>query len=175
MYASFDDLEPGRTARSLADNVIAISSLTKCYGLGLQRVGWLLGPPDIVASAEAALLSTCGHLPVAHANIGAQAFAELPRLAAHTKASLGEKRAMARAWTAKVGAHWSDPCEGLFGFCSIPGRGDLRQPIETAAKAGVLVAPGVFFGQPNGFRLSWATTTEAEFAAGLALLETQLF
>ena len=32
------------SARKLAPNVVAVSSLTKCYGLGPQRIGWLLGP-----------------------------------------------------------------------------------------------------------------------------------
>jgi aspartate/methionine/tyrosine aminotransferase len=49
VYAPFDRLVDdsgvfGRSARRLAPNLIAIGSLTKCYGLAAERVGWLIAP-----------------------------------------------------------------------------------------------------------------------------------
>ena len=68
VYAPFDELpEDGvfrTSARKLAPNVVAVSSLTKCYGLGMHRIGWVLGPSEIVERAEAAMIATCGHLPL---------------------------------------------------------------------------------------------------------------
>lgn len=174
VYAPFDDLIPGRTARALAPNIIAISSLTKCYGLGNARVGWLLGPSEIVENAKAAVLATCGHFPLSYANVGVGAFAELPALAARAKVGLTEKRALAEGFARSVG-RWSEPREGLFGFCGLEGRGDLRPAIEkVVTEHGVLVAAGTFFGAPEGFRLSWARTDASRFAEGLALLKKHL-
>ena len=174
VYAPFDDLIPGHSARSLAPNIIAISSLTKCYGLGNQRIGWLLGSEDIVERSQSALLATVGHFPVSHANVAVAAFADLPALAARAKVGLTEKRALAATFARSVG-RWSEPKEGLFGFCTLPGRGDLRESIEKLVTAhGVLVGAGTFFGAPDGFRLSWARTEASRFEEGLALLEKHL-
>jgi len=39
----------------------------------------------------------------------------------------------------------------------VPGAGDLTPALETAAREReVLVAPGAFFGVPDGFRISWS-------------------
>ena len=54
---------------------------------------------------------------------------------------------------------------------TLPGRGDLRPRIEEmAAKSGVLVGAGSFFGAPESFRLSWATCNVERFQQGLELL-----
>ena len=55
------------------------------------------------------------------------------------------------------GLSWSAPNGGLFGFVSVPGRGDLTPMLEAAAREReVLVAPGAFFGVPGGFRIAWS-------------------
>ncbi|MEO7112136.1 MAG: pyridoxal phosphate-dependent aminotransferase, partial [Polyangiaceae bacterium] len=72
VYAPFDTLcdDSGvwkDSARKIAPNVVALSSLTKCYGLGSHRIGWLLAHPEVIARSEAAILASCGMLPLAHA------------------------------------------------------------------------------------------------------------
>jgi aspartate/methionine/tyrosine aminotransferase len=177
VYAPFEDLpEDGvfrRSARRLAPNVVAVGSLTKCYGLGMHRVGWVLGPPAVVAHAGAASIATVGHLPLAHAALGAAAFAELPRHVARAKTLSSGKREIAARWVASLpGARWSAPTSGLFGLVTLSGRGDLLEQIERVAAAkGVLVAAGSFFGAPSSFRLSWASCDAARFEEGLGLLD----
>jgi aspartate/methionine/tyrosine aminotransferase len=177
VYAPFDDLpEDGvfrGSARNLAPNVVAVGSLTKCYGLGALRAGWLLGPPDVIERAEAATISTAGHLPLAHAHAGVAGFSAVPALARRTKALLANKRALAADWAESLpNARWSAPSEGLFGLVTLPGRGDLTPAIEALAtgSSGVLVGAGSFFGVPDGFRLSWASLPPDRFAEGLARL-----
>lgn len=177
VYAAFDDLAPGGifrgSARRLAPNVVAVSSLTKCYGLGMYRLGWLLGPEEITTRAKDASIATFGHLPLAHAAYGVSAFAALDRLAARARGLLEGKRAMAEAWVASLPqARWSAPREGLFGLVTLPGRGDLLSEIERLAEyGGVLVGAGTFFGAPSSFRLSWASCDKERFAEGLSRLE----
>lgn len=177
VYAAFDDLpEDGvfrRSARKIARNVVAVSSLTKCYGLGMFRIGWVLGPEEIVQRAAAASIATFGHLPLAHAAFGAAAFGAIGPLAKRAKSLLAGKREIAARWVAALpDAQWSAPAEGLFGMVTLPGRGDLRERIEARAReAGVLVGAGSFFGAPESFRLSWATCDPARFEEGLHLLE----
>ena len=176
VYAGFDDLpEDGvfrRSARKLAKNVIAVASLTKCYGLGMYRLGWLLGPEEIALRADAAAVATIGHMPLAHASYGAALFGEIGRLAKRSKALLTGKREIASRWaTSLPNAHWSAPESGLFGLVTLPGRGELLPRIEAHAReTGVLVGAGTFFGAPESFRLSWATCDAARFEEGLRLL-----
>lgn len=178
VYAPFDALpEDGvfrASARKLAPNVVAVSSLTKCYGLGMHRIGWVLGPPEIVARAEAATIATCGHLPLSHAARGAIAVANVGTLSVRAKAMLEGKRDIAAQWAATLpGAKWSAPTSGLFGLVTLEGAPmNLLPRIESwANEHGVLVGAGSFFGVPNGFRLSWATLPRPRFEAALAKLE----
>jgi aspartate/methionine/tyrosine aminotransferase len=174
VYSAFDDLpEDGvfrRSARKLAPNVVAISSLTKTLGLGMYRIGWLLGPAEVIERAEAAAIATVGHMPLAHASYGAAAFGAIGPLARRSKSLLAGKRAIAETWARTLGggAHWSAPEAGLFGMVTLPGRGDLRPRIEElTTRAGVLVGAGTFFGAPESFRLSWATCDATKLAEGL--------
>jgi aspartate/methionine/tyrosine aminotransferase len=162
VYASFDDLVDASgvfraSARKLAPNVVAVSSLTKCYGLGNLRVGWLLGPPDVARRADDAVNGALGHVPLVYANLGVHAFSRLGELANRSRAVLAGKRARVAAWIASEGLAWSAPTAGLFGLVRIPGAGDLTPAIERAAREReVLVSAGAFFGVPNGLRLAWS-------------------
>jgi aspartate/methionine/tyrosine aminotransferase len=163
VYAPFDAMCDARgawkgSARHLAPNVVVASSLTKVYGLGAHRVGWVLGPADVIARGEDALLSNLGHAPFAWSAIALAAFDHLPALADRARARLAGKRARVEAWVAsRPHLAWSAPREGLFGFATDARGGDLTATIErAAAESGVLVAAGSFFGVPNGFRLSWS-------------------
>jgi aspartate/methionine/tyrosine aminotransferase len=172
VYAPFDDLaspeadDSGRaswagSARRLGANVVVASSLTKGYGLGAHRIGWVLGPPDVASRAEDALVSNFGHVPLAYPSFAVHAFDRLAALAARARDDLRGKRDTVAAWVAaRPDLEWSAPTSGLFGFVTVT-RGapdlDLRPLLERGARDhGVLVVPGVFFGVPRGFRLAWA-------------------
>ena len=120
VYAPFDDLpEDGvfrKSARKLAPNVVAVGSLTKCYGLGMHRIGWVLGPSEILERTQATMISTCGHLPLSHAARGAVATTNIGALAKRAKAIRAGKRDIAAQWAATIpNATWSAPTSGLFG------------------------------------------------------------
>ena len=180
VYAPFDDLVDALgvfhgSARKLGGNVVTTSSLTKCYGLGNDRFGWMLGPADVIARAEDAMTASCGTLPLSHAHLGAHAFSRVPALAERARRLLGGKRDRVAAWiAARPELTWSAPVAGLFGFATTSRAGDLTTTIEHAAHAdGVLVAAGAFFGVPNGFRLSWSIAAD-KLDEGLARLARAL-
>lgn len=174
VYAEFDELGAVFTdsARKLAPNVIAISSLTKCYGAGNYRLGWVLGPPDVIASGRNAVIGTCGHYPLSYGAYGAAVFSKLDHLGKRALTIAAGKRALAEKWVASIpNALWSTPKEGLYGLVTLAAQPNLRERIEQHAKtAGVLVGAGSFFNAPNSFRLSWATTDTKRFAEALELL-----
>jgi aspartate/methionine/tyrosine aminotransferase len=166
VYAPFDALVDDRgvfrgSARHIAPNVVVVSSLTKCYGLGPQRIGWMLAAPDVVARADDATTASCGMLPLGHAHLALHAFGRVTSLAARTRALLAGKRERVARWVEEQGLAWRAPAEGLFGLVRAPGSGDLTPLIETAAREReVLVAAGAFFGIPDGFRLAWSAPTD---------------
>lgn len=176
VYAPFDDLPDDGvfrgSARKLGSNVVAVGSLTKCYGLGMHRIGWVLGPPEVVERAETAVVATAGHLPLAHAARGAAATRNVGALAKRAKAILAGKRALAEEWAKTLpDATWSAPTSGLFGLVTLAGAGPLLPRIEGWANDhGVLVGAGSFFGVDDGFRLSWATLPRDRFEEGLGKL-----
>jgi aspartate/methionine/tyrosine aminotransferase len=179
VYSAFDALIdesgvfPG-SARKLGSNVVAVSSLTKCYGLGAERIGWVLGPREAIERAGDALIASTGMLPRSHARLAITAFSHLPALAARTRNLMAGKRERVAAWIASRGLEWSRPAEGIFGLVTVPGRGDLTPAIERAVhEHQVLVAPGAFFGLPESFRLAWSLPEE-RLSEGLERLSAAL-
>ncbi|HEX7664090.1 MAG TPA: pyridoxal phosphate-dependent aminotransferase [Polyangiaceae bacterium] len=164
VYAPFDSLVDGEgiwreSARKLGDNVVTMSSLTKCYGLGPHRVGWILGSPAMIAQAETVMLTTCGSLPLAHAGLALRAFEALPALADRARAGLAKRRSTVAEWiAARSDVEWSAPATGLFGFVHVKKLNvNVRAVVEAAMKDDdVIVVPGEFFEMPNGFRLAWS-------------------
>jgi aspartate/methionine/tyrosine aminotransferase len=163
VYAPFDELTVGdgtwgKSARRLGENVIAVGSLTKGFGLSELRVGWLLGPKDIVDRANRCITLTLGHLGSAYRQRAAAAFANLEALAERSRMDLGEKRRRVAAWMeSRSDLSWSRPASGLFGFALSRRAGDLTSAIEAGlTREGVIAAPGAFFGVSNGVRVAWA-------------------
>jgi aspartate/methionine/tyrosine aminotransferase len=162
VYAPFDALVGADgvwhgSARKLGSNVVVASSLTKCFGLGAERIGWVLAPEELAEAARGAILATMGHLPREHANLGVHAFARLPELSQRARALLGDKRARVQTWAeSRSDLSWSAPECGLFGFASGKANVDVTTVEEAAHAEGIIVAPGAFFGAPGGFRLAWS-------------------
>jgi aspartate/methionine/tyrosine aminotransferase len=180
VYAPFDALVGSdgiftSSARKLAPNIVAVSSLTKCFGLGNDRIGWLLASPEIIARANDTITASAGMLPLSHANIAVHAFERVPALADRTRRLLGDKRARVAAWMQlHPRLSWSAPDCGLFGFATLDDPADLTPVIERGvATHGVLVAAGTFFGVPNGFRLAWSLPDD-KLAEGLDRLAAVL-
>jgi aspartate/methionine/tyrosine aminotransferase len=179
VYAPFDDFVDrdgvfSTSARRLAPNVVAVSSLTKCYGLGAERIGWMLGPADVVTRADDAITASIGMVPPWHALRATRALASIRALAERARSCLAGKRARVASWVLEQGFGWSAPDAGLFGFVTLPEDLDLMPVLDKAAREGqVLVAPGVFFGVPNGFRIAWSAPMDG-IEEGLALLARAL-
>jgi aspartate/methionine/tyrosine aminotransferase len=179
VYAPFDGfVDPSGvfrgSARRLGARVVSVGSLTKCYGLGPLRVGWLLGAAEVARRAEDAVVATAGMLPLPHAHMALHAFSRLQHLAARSKSILAGKHSVVEAWARARGFGFSVPREGPFGLVTVPGAGDLTPTVEAALREhGVLVTPGAFFGLPGSLRVAWTAPAEA-LAAGLDRLASAL-
>jgi aspartate/methionine/tyrosine aminotransferase len=174
VYADFEP-GPARTSRAIAPNVIAVSSLTKRYGLGWARAGWVLAPPDVAERARYAVRHSTGQNGTAPSATGVAALSRLDDLRARADTFAAGKKEIVADW---IRAHprlsWDPPAHGIFGWIRVPGAGDLRPGIERlCAEHGVLVAAGSFFGVPDAFRVAWTQKREA-LQEGLALIAESL-
>jgi aspartate/methionine/tyrosine aminotransferase len=177
VYAPFESLCDargvwGQSARHIAPNVVSVGSLTKCYGLGAHRIGWMLGSRDVISRANDALVASVGHAPLPWMGIAVSAFEQLPTFADWARRTMAGKRTRVERWLqSRRYLAWSAPREGLFGFAvDTRTRDDLTPRIESGVREhGVVVAPGAFFGVPNAFRLAWSIES-AKLDHALAML-----
>jgi aspartate/methionine/tyrosine aminotransferase len=163
---------PGTTARSLGPNVLAASSLTKCFGLGWARAGWALLPGSLRDGARAAEIHAAGVLPTTCGAIGAHALDRLDVLEARARSLAEGRRGLVDAFLAKHSVlSWTPPPpRALFGFVHAD-----QIDVESAAtrartEHGLIVVPGSYFGEPSGFRLSWASLPPERLGPALELL-----
>jgi aspartate/methionine/tyrosine aminotransferase len=163
-----------RSAIHLGPTFVVTSSLTKIYGLGGLRCGWVLAEPELARRMF--------RLEDLHANYGAfvaqqfavVAFAELSSLRAQTHALLGANRVLLDAFLdARTDLECVRPAHGTIVFPRLR-TGDvdalcarLRDRFDTS------VVPGRFFEMPGHFRIGIGGAT-ADLEEGLKRLAQAL-
>lgn len=174
VYREF--VAPGTSARRLGANVLTASSLTKCFGVGWARAGWALMPADLAEAARTAERHAAGVLPTMCGAIGEHALGRIGALEARAQAIGAGKREVVDAFMARQPrlAWTPPPARALFGFVRTSGI-DVDAALARALREhGLAVVPGSYFGEPDGFRLSWASLPPDRLAAALELLESAL-
>jgi hypothetical protein len=171
VYRAIDPARRPVTTRLVHPAVLAISSLTKVFGLGWARAGWLAGPPEIVARVRASNQHVAGMMPVPSAAWGLRALERLEVLRARTNAVVSGKRERVEAWIASHGdVSWTAPPPSLFGLVRVRGlEGSLAFANRLHDRTGVLVTPGSFFDLDDHLRISWGEPPE-KLEEGLATL-----
>ena len=171
IYREFPGAEHVPTAAQLGDHVVVTSSLTKAYGLGGLRVGWIAGAPafiDRVAEANHLLL---GRGCVPSEWLADRVLANAGALRAYRD----DVAARADAGRARVDAflepyeriRWVRPDVGICGLVSLPdGNGGEAIARRLRDEARVYVVPGEFFNAPGTIRMSFGGSA-ASVDAGL--------
>ncbi len=175
VYREFPGADGVGTAAAHGDHVVVTSSLTKAYGLGGLRIGWIAGAPaflDRVAEANHLLL---GRGCVPSEWLAERVLANTDALAA-LRADIARRAAAGRdaldAFVARHDtAHWVRPAVGICGLVSLPdGTDGDAFTARCRDEARVYVVPGAFFGVPDAIRLSCGAAPDA-LAAGLERLD----
>jgi aspartate/methionine/tyrosine aminotransferase len=179
VYAEYTpkDQRP-EAAATLSPSVISISSLTKIYGLGVLRCGWIVGAPDVVARIRRLNgrvefgVSTLSHAMAAHVLANSAVFDE------NSRSYVARCRPRFETWFKAMVAEGlmagTLPDDGCICFPSLPGVCDTRAFSEwLIARSGVIVAPGEYFGAPGHIRIGFCQEDE-NLEAGLMGLEEGL-
>jgi aspartate/methionine/tyrosine aminotransferase len=169
----------------LAERCIVVNGVAKTYAMTGWRVGWLIGPGDVVAAAgnlQSHLSSNVSN--VAQAAALAAVTGDLSAVHEMRTAFDRRRRAMHAGLSAIPGVTCPLP-EGAF-YCypdvsQLLGRSIAGRTAETSAElaalvleeVGVAVVPGEAFGAPGSFRMSYALGDE-DLAEGVRRLHEVL-
>jgi len=143
------------SAFHLNSHVFTTASLTKVYGLGPLRCGWILGDPTVLERAWA-VRDSLGVVAAGPAVLASRAaFEILPRLRAWAAWRMAAGRAVIDSYMAQSRHFtWVPPEAGIMALLTIPesltGCG-LSRYLE--AEERLLVTPGEYFGVPGTIRV----------------------
>ncbi|MBN1826605.1 MAG: pyridoxal phosphate-dependent aminotransferase [Candidatus Eisenbacteria bacterium] len=172
VYIDFTGVDGFRQARSLGERMISIGSLTKVYGLGRLRVGWILARPELIARAAPLYDYTLGDPSGPSAALGVAAFGMREVLRETGRRRAEENRRIVAEWMAgRPELEWVEPGAGIVAFPRFRGGvplegGDSSAFVKKAsARHGVLTVPGAYFEDPRGFRVGFGIETDRLAAA----------
>lgn len=153
---------------------ISIGSLTKAYGLGGLRIGWIAGAPDVLDACASLQNALSGNPALPSVSLALALLPHLDALRARSHAVLGENRARwaeAAARLTAAGLDTGPRPHGTTAWCrgSVEGDGD-RFAAFAAERFDVAVTPGRFFGDSRGFRVGLGGAPHA-FAPALERME----
>ena len=174
IYDPADALPP---AADLSERAVSLGDLTKPFGLGGLRAGW-------IATRDRDLRRTCGSMRDYTSICGAAPSEFLAVIALRQRDELlARKMAIARAnreaFAALVARHpdrlsWTPPTGGVTAFpaytAPVDSRTFCRRLVE---RAGTLLLPGAVYGLEGHFRIGFGRRPE-QFREGLRRLEEYL-
>jgi aspartate/methionine/tyrosine aminotransferase len=153
---------------ALADTCVVVNGVAKTYAMTGWRVGWLIGPADVVKAAT----NLQSHATSNVSNVAQVAALEAVRgdlSAVQEMRSAFDRRrqTMVRLLNEIPGVTCPEPCGAFYAYPSVKGvlGKTLRgRAVESSAQlaelvldeVGVAVVPGEAFGTPGYFRLSYA-------------------
>jgi aspartate/methionine/tyrosine aminotransferase len=143
-----------------APRSISIGSLTKAYGLGALRLGWIaLGEEarDLRLRIEDAAFLDYVDPPTPILRLGLTALAELERLRAPYERFAAESKPVLARWLAETpGVEGAVGDHGLMAFPRLPGIDDTQAFQRHCVRAhDVDVVPGEYFGAPGHVRVGF--------------------
>ena len=175
VYLDFLEEPAQKSAFPLEDNIIVISSLTKAYGLGGLRCGWMLAPVELAEAAWRII----DHLHVEGVFLGElvalRCLARLEAIRGLNAPRIESNLSLLREFMHGDGRlSWIEPQGGVVGFPRIEAAFDgdrLAQHLKE--RYATCVVPGRFFEAPRHFRIGFGGDPEA-FRLGIGFLRQAL-
>ena len=165
---AFDATPP--SAAQFGERFVVTSTVTKVYGLGGLRLGWVIASPDVLGRVKGVKDYTSVCPSGVSEELAAWALERREAFLARAAAILEPNRRIVRAWLER-----NPEVE-----CILPTSGNLcfpRLPVNVDALADrlrqlykVVIAPGRFFGMAEHFRLGLGGRT-ADLEKGLASMD----
>jgi aspartate/methionine/tyrosine aminotransferase len=152
----FTATEEVKSAVGVSGRVVVTASLTKTFGLGDLRAGWLAGPAWLVSRTQEIRDYLGGRGPFLADLAALRAWERLPHLLGRSRARHEENLPLVRAFAREHDLRWHEPAGGFIAWLGLPGDLDadtleahLRSRYDTQ------VTPGRFFGERGCIRLGF--------------------
>ncbi len=162
VYRDFLPGPVGTSWRGADGPIVVATSLTKVYGLGAMRAGWIICPSEVRSQAARLLdyLTVLPPSPMAYA--AEQALRELEVRRKHARAYIEPGRFLFAAWAAeRPEVCCVDDTAGVVVFPAFEGIADTLPLCKwLRSEHGVAVVPGNFFGAPDRIRLAAGTPVD---------------
>ena len=166
---------PGSWSSAWPHRVWSVSSVTKTYGLGGLRLGWVIAPADWAQALRRIQDYTTVIAPGPSVVLARQVLARADAVREWVLAAMAPNRAY---FLAKDG--WTTAGTTAFVRVEPKRAAAAGDPIDTTAVCaellrdhGVAVVPGTFFGEPAGFRIGFGATPR-DFKQGWAAVRKEL-
>jgi aspartate/methionine/tyrosine aminotransferase len=169
-YREFTFPGSPRTHFRRAANLVICSTMTKFYGLGRLRVGWIMADKNSIRRLLFAKWAVSGHDSEYSLWIAAQVLRKRQRFVVRAKRITSGNIRLVRKFLAETNGVSAEL--GAAPFCLVHYRedqGSLALAKALFERTGVLVAPGDFFGAPRALRLCF-TADEGTLRRGLDAL-----
>jgi len=156
----------------LADTCVVLNGVAKTYAMTGWRVGWMVGPVDVIKAATNFQSHLCGNVSnVAQRAALAAVSGPLDAVAQMRAAFDKRRRTIVELLSAIPGVLCPTPQGAFYAYPSVKGllgkdiRGTTASDSNALAgilleQANVAVVPGEAFGTPGYFRLSYATSED---------------
>lgn len=168
--------QPGhRPVAAYGPRAISIGSLSKIYGLGGLRVGWMVADPALLERAKAIADYVTGGLSAPSGSFACAALRKSEELVRRCTSIVRGGLEEVRAWVAgRRDLRWIEPDGGTVCMIRLPAGVDARHLSELLReKYSTLVVPGEFFWLRGFVRISCGVERET-LRSGLANVGTAL-
>ena len=157
IYLEFLEGMESETSFSLEENIIVISSLTKVFGLGGLRCGWILAPSELAKRMRRIIDYINVDGVFIGEQISAEIFGQIDSIRERNKEVLERNMSMIANFIREEGKlSWIEPAGGVVCFPKVEAE---LSGIELASllleKYETSVVPGSFFEEPQHFRIGF--------------------
>jgi aspartate/methionine/tyrosine aminotransferase len=157
IYLDFLKNPEEKSSFGLSKNIIIISSLTKVYGLGGLRCGWIAARPDLIEVIKPLIDYTIVEGVFMGEQVSAQVFGQLEDIKSRKKDRTADNMQLLRdSFKREIKLSWCEPPGGVICFPRVEANissddlaGILKKEYDTA------IVPGRFFGAPQHFRIGF--------------------
>ncbi|MBI5779969.1 MAG: aminotransferase class I/II-fold pyridoxal phosphate-dependent enzyme [Planctomycetes bacterium] len=150
--------QPRRPFCKTSPMAITLSSLTKVYGLGLMRTGWIMASPELayLFSRTYDYMSAVDSYPAQM--ISLYCMRHIGALIKRTKEIVGNKRQIIKDWIAtEPRLKWVEPAGGIVCFIKLPFKDSFKFQKHLFQRYQTSVVPGEYFGTPGYIRIASGT------------------